>query len=151
MVPCIGLVTASPLAAAPALPPALRLGFLAPAVGPPTSPPRPPGSTTSSRLPPTSTVTRCRSATSSSSGDAPAYGSIAFSKSVSDDRGQRRAAALQRLGAAAAGDDQLGDQGVERPGDGLAVLVPAVEADAGTLRRLPGRERAGGRDEVAAA
>ena len=70
---------------------------------------------------------------------------------VDDELGQRAAAALERLGAVAAGDDELGDQRVEGAGDRLAVLVPAVETYAGALRRLPRRQRAGRRHEVAAA
>ena len=50
--------------------------------------------------------------------------------------------------AVAAGDDQLGDERVERAGDRLAVLVATVEPDAGSARRAPGRERAGGRHEA---
>ena len=64
--------------------------------------------------------------------------------------GERPAGALQRLGAVAAGDDQLGDQGVEGARDGLARYVAAVDAHAGTARWLPAGERAGGGHEVAA-
>ena len=64
---------------------------------------------------------------------------------------ERAPGALERLGAVAAGDDQLGDEGVERAGDGLAGLVAAVEADAGAAGRMPGRQRAGRGHEVAAA
>ena len=59
--------------------------------------------------------------------------------------------ALQRLGAVAAGDDELGDEGVERARDGLALLVAAVEPDARALRRVPLGQRAGRRHEVGAA
>ncbi len=71
-VPCIGEVTASPLAAAPAFLPAARLGFLAPPPPPAEIAPSPPGSTTSSRLPPTSTTTDCRSSGSAASAESPA-------------------------------------------------------------------------------
>ena len=50
-----------------------------------------------------------------------------------------------------AGHDELGDERVERAGDGLAVLVAAVEAYAGAARGRPGGQGAGGGHEVAAA
>src|SRR4051812_34455754 len=77
IVPCIGDVTASPDAAAPAFLPPERRGRLAatPATAPATIP-SPAGSTTSSRFPPTSTVTDCRSAASGAAAAAPAYGGI---------------------------------------------------------------------------
>ena len=64
---------------------------------------------------------------------------------------ERAPRALERLGAVAAGDDQLGDEGVERAGDGLALLVAAVEADAGAAGRVPGGRGCRGGHEVAAA
>ena len=61
MVPCIGLVTASPLAAAPAFLPAGALRLLRAAAGRRPSAAEPGrAATTSSRLPPTSTTTRLR-------------------------------------------------------------------------------------------
>src|SRR5690606_37348249 len=82
MVPCIGEVTESPVAAEAALRPPARLAFLAP---PPPLPAaaRPAGRTTSSRRPPTSTVTLWRSSASGASARSPAYGGIWLSKSVS--------------------------------------------------------------------
>ncbi len=73
MVPCMGEVTESPEAAAPAFL-AERLAFVAdpPPPAPTESPPSPAGRTTSRRLPPTSTVTRCRSPASSASAESPA-------------------------------------------------------------------------------
>ena len=87
IVPCIGVVRASPEAAAPALPPPDRLGafFLAA----PPSPPRfsPPGRITSRRLPPTSTTTLWRSpAGSGASATTPAYGGMSLTNSVSIQR-----------------------------------------------------------------
>ena len=61
-----------------------------------------------------------------------------------------RRGALERLGAVAAGDDELGDQRVERAGDGLR-LVAAVETDAGAARRSTTGQRAGRGHEVPAA
>ena len=58
---------------------------------------------------------------------------------VDDELVEGAARALERLGAVAAGDDELGDEGVERAGDGLALVVAAVEAHAGA-----GRGRASG-------
>ena len=93
MVPCIGAVSESPEAAAPALLPPERFGRLLlrrAAAAPP--PPRdsPPGRDTSRRLPPTSTTIVCRSATSSSSPSAAAgpaaYGGMVLSNSVSIQR-----------------------------------------------------------------
>ena len=55
---------------------------------------------------------------------------------------ERAAGALQRLGAVAAGDDELGDQRVERAGDGLALVVAAVEPDARAGRGVPAGQRA---------
>ena len=59
--------------------------------------------------------------------------------------------ALERLGAVAAGDDELGDEGVERAGDGLSGLVATVEADTGATGRMPGGQGAGRGHEVPAA
>ena len=70
---------------------------------------------------------------------------------VDDELVERAPGALERLGAVAAGDDQLGDQGVERAGDGLAGLVAAVDAHARAGRRVPGGQGAGRGHEVAAA
>ena len=70
-VPCMGEVTASPDAAAPAFLPAARFGFFAPPAGPAARPPRPAGMTTSRRLPPTSTTTLWRSPASSASATSP--------------------------------------------------------------------------------
>ena len=81
MVPCIGEVTLSPLAAAPDFF-FSRLGFFcapAPAAAPAANPA---GSTTSSRRPPTSTVTAWRSPASRAS-LSPEYGGIWLSNSVS--------------------------------------------------------------------
>ena len=54
-----------------------------------------------------------------------------------DELGERAARALERLVAVAAGDDELGDQRVERAGDGLALDEAAVDAHARALRRDP--------------
>src|SRR4051794_4930515 len=70
---------------------------------------------------------------------------------VDDELVQRAARALQRLGPVAAGDDQLGDQRVERAGDRLAVLIAAVEAHARAARRVPGRQGARGGHEAGTA
>ena len=70
---------------------------------------------------------------------------------VDDELVERAARALQGLGAVAAGDDELGDQGVERARDGLALVVAAVDADAGAGGGLPAGQGAGGGHEVAAA
>ena len=81
MVPCIGEVTESPVAAAPDFF-LSRFGFFcapAPAAAPAA---KPAGSTTSMRRPPTSTVTACRSSASKVSAS-PVYGGIWLSNSVS--------------------------------------------------------------------
>src|SRR5215211_8114172 len=82
MVPCMGEVRESPDVADP-LPalPARRAGFFfeLPAAAPPAATaeaPRPAGSTTSRRLPPTSTVTFSRSPGSGASAAGPSYGGI---------------------------------------------------------------------------
>jgi hypothetical protein len=46
------------------------------------------------------------------------------------------ARALQRLGAVAAGDDELAEQRVERAGDAVARGDAGVQADAGAAERL---------------
>src|SRR3546814_15431261 len=74
IVPCMGEVTESPEAAAPAFF-AVPFGFLAPAAAPPPArPPRPPGTTPSRRPPPTSTATFWPSAGTSASPASPEQG-----------------------------------------------------------------------------
>src|SRR4051794_34633078 len=89
IVPCIGEVRESPEAAEILVQPARRDGFFFPAAAPatataaPPTAPRPAGSTTSSRLPPTSTVTFSRSPSSAGSPSGPSYGVSWLSYSVS--------------------------------------------------------------------
>ena len=171
--PCIGLVTASPLAAAPAFLPAARLGFLAPpaaAGGQATEAagerrPRAAGRRPrrSTRLPlgrlvglgGVAGVRRDlvvevgldpRRVDAERPSPSPMNaGSSTTARVERDDRRhavdhelrQRAPRALQRLRAVAAGHDQLGDQGVEGAGDGLAGVVAAVEPDARAARRAP--------------
>src|SRR6185503_14506270 len=97
IVPCIGLVSASPLTAAP--PPLdreRRPGFPAPAPVP--TAPKPAGSETSSRFPPTSTTTVSRAAGSSTSA-APAHGASSLSHSVSIHRVCTRNASSVKSGS----------------------------------------------------
>src|SRR6266702_7249472 len=187
IVPCIGLTRPSPpAAAAPAAPrpaPDRLPGLPRPvpasngpppgcAVGPLT--PRPAGSTTSSRLPPTSTVIRSRAGWPPPAARAPpsaVYGGSAPANSVAihlvctengaverqhgrhpadlelAKREPRPRECLRPVGAC---DDQLGDQRVEDLGNRHALGVARVEPHAGTGRRPPGGQRSRGRQEVAA-
>src|ERR1022692_4451964 len=58
--------------------------------------------------------------------------------------------AIPRLLAAGPGDDQLGDQRVERLRHGHPRRITRVEPDSGPGRRLPARNCPGGRHEVPA-
>ncbi len=70
---------------------------------------------------------------------------------LDDELGQRATGALERLLAGSAGDDEFRDEGVERAGDRLALLVAGVQPHARPGRWVPAGQRAGRRQEVAAA
>jgi hypothetical protein len=57
--------------------------------------------------------------------------------------------ARESLGAVAAGDNQLGDERVERPRHRLAGVIAAVEPHTRSRRGVPAGERARRRHEVA--
>ncbi len=69
---------------------------------------------------------------------------------VDDELVQGAAGPGQRLGAGLAGDDQLGQQRVERAADDRVALDAGVDAHAGAGRLAVGRDRAGRGQEVAA-
>ncbi len=56
--------------------------------------------------------------------------------------------AFERVGAGRASDDDLREQGVERPGDDVAGGHPGVDADAGAAGEAQRVDRAGGGHEV---
>ena len=63
---------------------------------------------------------------------------------------ERPARPLQCLVAVLAGDDELGEQGVEVAADDIALAEAGVDAHAWPARRVPGGEHARGRQEAAA-
>jgi hypothetical protein len=176
----MGAVSESPDAAAPDFLPAERFGAAFFPVPPPPPPPNPAGSETSSRLPPTSTTTVSRGPSSSAASAPPENGGIWLSNSVSIQRVkmlkgvsssvanagsvegqcgghpvddhllQCPARALQRLGAALPGDDQLGQQRVERAADNGVPLDAGVDAHARTGRFAVGGDGARRRQEATA-